>query len=116
MFELLSSPEEDGRRILFLDDSNVIRRRVLEIWEDEVAGTFPRNQLQERHATRRGCFGEDATQERLEGPPFVTIESRGHLESLILGGLIRKGRRVNDNRIALKEMREIRVGSMTTFH
>src|SRR5271156_977986 len=40
MFELLSLPEEDGRRILFHDDSNVIRRRFLEIWEEEVAGTF----------------------------------------------------------------------------
>src|SRR5271163_2104449 len=40
MFELLSLPEEDGRRILFQDDSNVIRRRFLEIWEEEVAGTF----------------------------------------------------------------------------
>ena len=40
MFELLSLPEEDGRRILFHDDSNVIRRSFLEIWEEEVAGTF----------------------------------------------------------------------------
>ena len=39
MFELLSLPEEDGRRILLHDDSNVIRRRFLEIWE-EVVGTF----------------------------------------------------------------------------
>ena len=40
MFELFSLPEEDGRRILFHDYSNVIRRRFLEIWEEEVAGTF----------------------------------------------------------------------------
>jgi hypothetical protein len=34
MFELFSLPEEDGRRILFHDYSNVIRRRFLEVWEE----------------------------------------------------------------------------------
>jgi hypothetical protein len=31
MFELFSLPEEDGRRMLFHEDSKVIRRRFLEI-------------------------------------------------------------------------------------
>ena len=39
MFEPPSLPEEDCRRILFHDDSNVIQRRFLENLE-EVAGTF----------------------------------------------------------------------------
>jgi hypothetical protein len=64
MFELLSLPEENGRRILFHIDSNIIRRRFLEIWEEEVAGTF----------RFRGRFVKSDSERETGGPLYLCVQ------------------------------------------